>query len=133
MENKTTNRSHLIGLIHAQKSAAGLSDDNYRILINGITNKTTCKDCSMIQLTEIFAQLNAILKQQGTEPFKYFAHRPTLRDAVEARAQKVLGNDFEKRLTGFLARIKKPNLASCTEHDLRAVMGFLSTMERCGK
>ena len=99
MGNKT-NRSRLISLIHAQKNAAGLDDATYRLIISGASGKQSCTECCMKELKQIFTDLNSILEKQGKQTFRYYPRweQPTLKDAVTARAKKILGEDWQNRL-----------------------------------
>lgn len=134
MEYSTKNR--LISMIHAQKNQAGLNDNEYRALLSGTASgKESCKNMNTKELFNVFNGLNHLLIKQGQKPF-VFVSRPgyaTLKDAVLARAENVLGEDYKSRLDGFLARMKKPSLKDCSDKDLRQIMGFLSTLERTNK
>ena len=134
MEYTTKNR--LISMIHAQKNQAGLNDNEYRALLSGTASgKESCKNMNTKELFNVFNAMNALLIKQGSKPF-IFVNRPshpTLREAVLARAENVLGEDYKSRLDGFLARMKKPSLKDCSDKDLRQIMGFLSNLERQNK
>lgn len=133
-ENTTKNR--LISMIHAQKNQAGLNDNEYRALLSGTASgKESCKNMNTKELFNVFNAMNALLVKQGAKPF-IFVNRPsypTLREAVLARAENILGEDYQTRLDGFLARMKKPSIESCSDKDLRQIMGFLSNLERQNK
>ena len=129
----TSNRARLISLIHAQKSAARLDDEAYRAIVYGASGEESCADCTVAQLKAVFADLNIVLEQQHKKPFTFRARyeAPTMRDAVTARAKKLLGPQWQERLVLFVqTKLEKPALADCTEADLRRVMGFLSALER---
>jgi hypothetical protein len=56
-------------------------------------------------------------------------------EVVRDRARRVLGvngNDWERRLSGYLRSKGKEALADCDNFTLRKVMGFLSAVERGG-
>ena len=130
---KKTNRSKLISLIHAQKNAAKLDEECYRTIIFGATGKQSCTDCDVKELRSVFNDLNIVLERQGKETFRFFPkyEQPTQLDAVKARAQKILGTDWQKRLDEFVqTKVRKTTLACLTQKELRQVMGFLSTVER---
>jgi hypothetical protein len=136
MKNNNT-RNRLISMIHAQQTAAGFDADAGRDIKFRITGKYSCKDCSTAELFEIFSAFNKILLSQHRQAFYFRSNRttkPTMREAVEARADKILGTDSKDRLQRFVAqRLHKISLAYCTDKELRSVMGFLSTVERRGK
>lgn len=133
---ETSTKSRLIKLIHTQKRQAGLNDAEYRALLMGASSgKDSCTAMNHKELFNVFNGLNHLLIKQGQKPF-VFVSRPgyaTLKDAVLARAENVLGEDYKSRLDGFLARMKKPSLKDCSDKDLRQIMGFLSTLERTNK
>lgn len=135
MEKKKSNRSRLISLIHAQKSAAKLTDDEYRLVLSGATGKQSCTDCNMQELFKVFANLNIVLKQKGQERFyfKWEYHQSTMQDSIIARAKRILGDGWEKRLNGFLQNRNKETLAQCSDNELRQIQGWLSNVERGNK
>ena len=131
-----TNRNKLISLIHAQKNAANIDEDCYRTIIFGATGKQSCTDCDMNELRAVFYDLNVVLVKQGKKPYRFFPHieHPTQLDAVKARAQKILGEGWQKRLDEFIqTKVRKTTLSCLTQKELRQVMGFLSTVERNAK
>lgn len=140
MENTETkpegrsNRSRLIGLIHCQKSALGLSDEEYRIIVRGATEKTSCSDCDMTELFKVFDDLNTLLEQNGKTRF-YFKKqeggaKASFQDSVIFRAKKVFGETWFARLQGFLKSKGKTSLSDCDSKDLRQIMGWISAVQR---
>lgn len=132
MGNKT-NRSRLISLIHAQKTAAALDDESYRAIVSSASGKQSCSDCTMKELNTVFSDLNAVLTKQGKETFSFYPRweKPSLEDAVTVRAQKVLGNDWHDRLDSFAkSKFNKDNYRLCDNSELRRIMAFLTNVER---
>ncbi|HAM78961.1 MAG TPA: hypothetical protein DCP61_07270 [Treponema sp.] len=132
MEQKS-NRSRLIGLIHVQKTSAGLDDSTYRIIVSGATGKESCSDCSMQELRAVFNDLNTVLEKQNKKTFRFYykKEQPTLLDAVSARSRKILGSGWKDRLDSFVqTRFKKESYTKCGENELRSIMAFLSKTER---
>ena len=131
-----TNRKKLISLIHAQKTAAKIDEDCYRTIIFGATGKQSCTECDTAELRAVFNDLNIVLERQKKAPFRFipkFEH-PTQLDAVKARAQKILGEGWQKRLDEYIqTKVRKTTLSCLTQKELRQVMGFLSTVERNAK
>lgn len=130
-----SNRSRLIGLIHMQKNAASLSDDEYRLIIAGATGKESCSVCDMKELYSVFHDMNAVLENKGHRPF-YFHKvnnsntKPSVKDAVVSRCKKLFGDNWNDRLQGFLNRMGKKSLFNCNDKEVRQIMGWLSTLER---
>lgn len=132
MDNRS-NRSRLISKIHAQKNAAGLDDATYRLIISGVSGKQSCTECSMKELRQIFTNLNSVLEKQGKQTFRYYPRweQSTLKDAVTARAKKILGEDWQNRLDSFSqTRFSKEKYILCTNAELHSIMAFLTTLER---
>lgn len=132
MDNRS-NRSRLISKIHAQKNAAGLDDATYRLIISGASGKQSCTECSMMELKQIFTNLNSILEKQGKQTFRYYPRweQPTLKDAVTARAKKILGEDWQNRLDSFSqTRFSKAKYSLCNNAELSSIMAFLTNVER---
>ncbi len=131
--NQKSNRSRLISLIHAQKNAAGFDDSMYRTFIAQKTGKESCSECTMQELKTIFESLNTVLQTLGKNTFVYYPRweQPSLKDAVTARAKKLLGEDWEKRLDSFVqTKFSKAKYILCDKGELRRIMAFLSNIER---
>ena len=131
--DKRSNRSRLISWIHAQKNSAGLDEENYRLIVSGATGKHSCSECSMKELKEIFSDLNSVLSKQGKECYSFYPRweNPSMCDAVTARAKKLLGKDWKKRLDLFAkSRFKKDSYTKCDNNELKSVMAFLSKIDR---
>ncbi|MBR6153563.1 MAG: DUF1018 domain-containing protein [Treponema sp.] len=132
MEQKS-NRSRLIGLIHVQKTVAKLDDETYRTIISGATGKESCTECTTQELRAIFRDLNLILEKQGKKTFSFYPRwePPTLKDAVIARARKILGDDWENRLDSFSqSKFSKAKFRLCNKSELLRIMAFLTNVER---
>ena len=138
MAKEKTYRARLIGMIHMQKSAAQLTDEEYRLIISGATGKQSCSDCNIKELFAIHYDLNAVLIKQGKKGFVFYRNpRPkgntTIQDAVVAKAKKVLGDNWNERLDGFLKKLNRTSLKSCTDKEIRQIMGWISSTERSKK
>lgn len=132
MEQKS-NRSRLIGLIHVQKTVAKLDDETYRTIISGATGKESCTECTTQELRAIFRDLNLILEKQDKKTFSFYPRwePPTLKDAVIARAKKILGDDWENRLDSFSqSKFSKTKFRLCNKSELLRIMAFLTNVER---
>lgn len=133
MNTHKSNRSCLISLIHAQKKEAGIDDETYRIIVNGATGKDSCSDCTMKELNVIFGDLNSLLIKQGKKTFSFYPRweKPSLADAVTARAQKILGEDWHNRLDSFAkTKFGKSSYRQCDNSEFRRIMAFLTNVER---
>lgn len=130
---RKTERTRLIGLIHAQVHTACLDDEAYRAILYGATGEQSCSDCTVQQLQTVFADLNIVLERQHKKTFTFSHHtwHPTMRDAVTARAKKLFGENWKERLEQFIQiKIGKQSFSVCNEPDLRRIMAFLTAVER---
>lgn len=135
MAKEKSYRARLIGMIHIQKSAAKLTDEEYRALVTGATEKQSCSECSIQELFAIHRDLNAVLIKQGQKGFTFYRNsKPkggaTIQDAVIARAKKVLGESWEERLKGFLQKLNKTSVYKCTDKEVRQIMGWISSVAK---
>lgn len=129
-----TNKDKLIQLIHIQKGKIGLTDDDYRVILESTTGESSCSKLNYSQLFQVFNNLNNILKKQGKKALIFKKNTDaTLQEAVVNRAEKILGPACQTRLQGFLQKIGKNSIQDCNFQELRRVMGFLSTIERSQK
>ena len=124
-----TKRTRLISIIHQQKKKAGLSDEEYRSIIFTETRETSCSQCTIFQLEQVYRTLNRLLVLKGLAPYRFrYAVSPA--DVVEAKAEKLFGKNWKERIQGFITSKKLPELNKCTDKDIRMILGFLSTIER---
>ena len=135
MAKEKSYRTRLIGMIHMQKSAAHITDDGYRLILIGATGKMTCTECSIKELFAVHKDLNTLLVKQGQKAFIFnripkHSNKPTIQNAVVAKAKKVLGQNWKERLDGFLQKLNKTSVKDCTENEIRRIMGWISTTER---
>lgn len=135
MAKQKSYRTRLIGMIHMQKSAAHITDDGYRLILMGATGKLTCTECSLKELFAVHKDLNTLLVKQGQKAFIFHrrpnhSNKPTIQNAVVAKAKKVLGENWKERLDGFLHKLNKTSVKDCTENEIRRIMGWISTTER---
>ena len=112
MAKEKTYRARLIGMIHMQKSAAQLTNDEYRLILAGATGKQTCSECSIQELFAVHKDLNAVLIKQGKKGFIFFRNpmskgKATIQDAVVAKAKKVLGDKWNERLDGSPKKLNR--------------------------
>lgn len=53
-------RSKIIQLIHIAKSQIGLSDEDYRAVLESTTKKTSCSDMSLFELNEVLKAMKKL-------------------------------------------------------------------------
>lgn len=54
------NRSKIIQLIHIAKSQIGLSDEDYRAVLESTTKKTSCSNMSLFELNEVLKAMKKL-------------------------------------------------------------------------
>ncbi len=140
-------------LIHIQKKELGLTDDEYRTILQSVTGKTSTSEMNYTELSKIINSLNTLLVASGKASLGYISptksgssgssghsgssnnsgknRRPTtFLEAVKSKAYATLGKNADARLKGFLQKMNKTSLDECTSKELRRVMGFLSTLQK---
>ena len=119
--------------IHAMKKEADLTDDDYRLLLSGAAGVDSSKNIETPdQYHRVITALSNLLMAKGKIPFgKPIGERKqSFCDAVKAKARLVLENNYRTRLSGYLRKMGKVDLAECNDWELRRIMGFLSRIEK---
>jgi hypothetical protein len=114
--------------IHAMKKQAELTDEDYRTVLAGAAGVDSAKDIETPdQYYNVITALSNLLTARNSPAG---GNRQTFRDAVKARAARILGENYQVRLSGYLRKMGQPDLNHCTDLELRRVMGFLSNIDR---
>jgi len=119
--------------IHAMKKEGELTDEDYRILLSGAAGVDSSKDIETPdQYYRVITALSNLLMAKGKIPFgsSIGERKQPFRDAVKAKASMVLGPSYQIRLSGYLRKMGKADLAECNDWELRRIMGFLSRVEK---
>ena len=58
--NGKTDRSKLIQLIHIAKSQVGLSDEDYRAVLESTAKKSSCSDMTVFELNEVLKAMKKL-------------------------------------------------------------------------
>ncbi|MDR0878967.1 MAG: regulatory protein GemA [Treponema sp.] len=123
--------------IHVLKKEAGITDEEYRSLLNGAAGVGSAAEIeSPDQYYKVIKTLEKYLISTGKPPTGKpvpAAKRKTLFEVVQDRAKHILGPGCQNRMAGYLRKMGKNDLYDCSDRELRRVMGFLSTVERQGK
>ncbi len=129
-----------IALIHIQKKELGLTDDEYRTILNSTTGKLSSADLNYYELGKVIEALNTLLVSSGKAALGYIDKKPSssyqsfkrqnFPNAVRAKAKATLGEHTDNRLNGFLQKMNRTSLEECSPKELRRVMGFLSTLQK---
>ena len=113
------------------KKEADITDDDYRVLLSGAAGVESSKDIETPdQYYRVITALSNLIMAKGKIPFGKSVEKQPFCNAVKAKANQVLGKDYQARLSGYLRKMGKADLVECNAWELRQIMGFLS---RVGK
>lgn len=105
----------------------------YRSVLEELTGKDSCSLMEEEELRKVMDYFN----QAGFSQLPYVSPRSEQRKqdaAVRAqilrRAAEVLGDNWEARLSGFVAKMGKTALYSCGSRELRKVIGWINRIDR---
>jgi hypothetical protein len=117
--------------IHILKKEACLSDEDYRCLLYGAAKVESAKDIDTVdQYYAVIVSLEKYILSTGKIPGGQTHHKKmTLTEVVMERAKRVMGENYQKRMSGYLAGMNRKSLAECPDRELRRIMGFLSHIE----
>ena len=157
MSNMLTRKSKLIKLIHVAKGKTKLctcgnwiynspctcgskteipmDNDAYRAFIEGLTGKASTKDMNISELERV---INTFRRKGFPSNFQLKAYmndeKRRVISSINQRALEVMGEGWEKRITGFLKKVyKKDSLRFCSMSELRAAQGFINRVAKIGK
>lgn len=123
--------------IHILKKDAAITDDEYRALLFGAAGVDSAADIETPdQYYRVISCLEKYLVSIGKESKgkpPQNGRKPSFLEAVQKRAERILGPAARMRMAGYLRKMGKKTLADCSDRELRRVMGFLSSVEREGK
>ena len=104
-ETPEEKRKRLIKLIHIGRTEIGLSEDDYRNLLEGATGKNSCVNMNMLELESVLR----IIKKHGFKverksPADGFASRAAIA-TIKKRWSYVARSKTEDSLNAFIKRI----------------------------
>lgn len=102
-------RSKLIQLIHIAKSNLGLSDDDYRAVLESTTNKTSCSEMTVFELDQVIKAMRKLgfhVKKLKTkdEELGWDTSKEQM-DYIKGMWELVARDKSEKALYKFIKRI----------------------------
>jgi len=151
---KSSNKQKLIQLIHVAKgktqictcgkwiyesacscgaeTGIKMDDDAYRAFMEGITGKDSTIEMNIAELQKV---LDAFRRKGFVSNFnlsRYQSKEKTRMIAsVELRAKETLGDDWQKRITGFIKKTYgKETLKFCSMNELRTTQAFISRVQK---
>jgi hypothetical protein len=120
--------------IHVLKKEAGLTDEEYRVLLRSAAGvNSAAKIETPDQYYKVITALEKYLVSIGKPPTGRpvpSSKKRTLFEVVQDRAKRLMGENYRKRMAGYLRKMGKKELIDCSDRELRRVMGFLSILEK---
>lgn len=116
------------------KESTPLSDGRYRSSLEMVTGKRSCKDMDLQDLERVYRLFSSIgfrPTRTKVDPKRELAESLAhLRWAIEQRAPEVLGENWKRRMDGFLRNMGKDSLRFCSHTELRKIHGWLSRIKK---
>ena len=117
----TTNTSGLIKTIQTGRRKLGLSDEDYRALLEGVSGKTSTKELNAYQLKEVLRRMR--------EAGFHTATAPQLRKIrslwFSMYDEGIVKSKTEQSISAYIRRITKKNVNACGVKDLQRVIETL--------
>jgi len=111
-----------------------LDQQAYSAVLEGLVEKKSTADMNMSELKKVlnfFQERGFVIKNQVFNvKSELDREKKSVINAINERAPKVLGENYELRIKGFLSFLGRDSLEFCTMRDLRRIHGFLSSIER---
>ena len=105
----TTNTSGLIKAIQTGRRKLGLSDEDYRALLEGVSGKTSTKELNAYQLKEVLRRMR--------EAGFHTATAPQLRKIrslwFSMYDEGIVKSKTEQSISAYIRRITKKNVNAC--------------------
>lgn len=112
-----------IKYIQTARRTLNLRDEEYISILLGAAGVDSA---TKITTEKQFLSVKKVLTSLGfqSSPLQYH---------IQKRAKELLGSDWKNRLSGYCkSRFSKPSIYQLTHKELRAVMGFLNSMDKRG-
>ena len=116
-----TSTSGLIKAIQTGRRKLGLSDEDYRALLEGVSGKTSTKELNAYQLKEVLRRMR--------EAGFHTATAPQLRKIrslwFSMYDEGIVKSKTEQSISAYIRRITKKNVNACGVKDLQRVIETL--------
>ena len=104
-------RSKIIQLIHIAKSQIGLSDEDYRAVLESTAKKTSCSEMTLFELNEVLKAMKKLgfkVKKLETreEEIGWDASKAQM-DYIKGMWERVARDKSDRALYKFIKRITK--------------------------
>jgi len=127
-------KQKMIKLIHTQKTRAGIDDETYCvILMEAADVQSSLHMETLKQFNAVITALNNLLVAQGKTPLGK-SIQPVGQNIYPLikRAERVLGENANIRLNGFIRKFGKISVNDLTPWEIRKCHGFLTSIEQRG-
>jgi hypothetical protein len=127
-------KQKMIKLIHTQKTRSGIDDETYCLILMEAADVQSSLDMQTItQFSAVITALNNLLIAQGKTPLGG-STKPIPRDVypLVKRAERVLGENANIRLNGFIRKFGKSSINDLSPWEIRKCHGFLTSIEQRG-
>jgi len=127
-------KQKMIKLIHTQKTRSGIDDETYCvILMEAADVQSSLHMKTLKQFNAVITALNNLLVAQGKTPLGKTI-QPVGQNIYPLikRAERVLGENANIRLGGFIRKFGKSSVNDLSPWEIRKCHGFLTSIEQRG-
>ena len=117
----TTNTSGLVRAIQTGRRKLGLADEDYRILLEGVSGKTSTKELNAWQLREVLRRMREAGFHTATDP----QLRKIRSLWFSMYDEGIVKSKTEQSLSAYIRRITKKSTHACGVKDLQRVIETL--------
>ena len=117
----TTNTSGLIKAIQTGRRELGLSDEEYRALLEGVSGKASTKELNAYQLKEVLRRMREAGFHTATEP----QLRKIRSLWFSMYDEGIVKSKTEQSISAYIRRITKKSANACGVKDLQRVIETL--------
>ena len=117
----TTNTSGLIKAIQTGRRKLGMSDEDYRALLEGVSGKTSTKELNAYQLKEVLRRMREAGFHTATDP----QLRKIKSLWFSMYDEGIVKSKTEQSISAYIRRITKKSANACGVKDLQRVIETL--------
>ena len=117
----TTNTSGLVKAIQTGRRKLGMSDEDYRALLEGVSGKTSTKELNAYQLKEVLRRMREAGFHTATDP----QLRKIKSLWFSMYDEGIVKSKTEQSISAYIRRITKKSANACGVKDLQRVIETL--------
>lgn len=117
----TTNTGGLIRAVQTGRRKLGLSDEEYRALLEGVSGKTSTKELHALQLKEVLRRMRKAGFNRATDP----QLRKIKSLWFRMHDEGVVRSKSEQSIAAYIRRITRKDVRNCSVKDLQRVIETL--------